>query len=465
MNRERENINLVCLFKGLRRQSNSPEVGSYVDLLLREPFSLATASLKAFVEQNRGIKQRYNIEVLNLSDNGDGIIDSVKFDKVFIERILNNNPVAVGFSTYCWNIVATIEIIKRLKKIKPDIKIIVGGRYASIELLERVPNVDFIIRGEGEVPLLHLLENELKNKGIKGVSLKKGNKIIDGGNADILAELDMIPSSYTSGIIKPNQVNMMLELSRGCMNNCAYCSWNSNKTLRILSYNRIREELMYARETGVRHITLIDSAINYKEELLEILSQLVRELGIKNKIKFTYNLRYELINERQVKYLKDIPAFQILIGLESINPNSLVNVNRRVSDLRTFEYVINLLKPICKPSIGVILGIPGDTPEQFKQTIYYLENLNYRQRSSIGAVLVSLLQVFPESNIYKERARFKIHTFSEGVPYLKSNISWNTKDIVNTIRWVIQYGEKSRLNIRGVEGDYVIEDLQKTLEK
>jgi radical SAM superfamily enzyme YgiQ (UPF0313 family) len=465
MNRKRRNVKLICLFKGIKRQSTLPEVGSYVDMLLTVPFSLATASLKAFAEQNIEIKKRYDIEMLNLSDNGDGIIDSVKFDKVFIERILNNNPVAVGFSTYCWNILATIEIIKRLKKIKPDIKIIVGGRYASIEFLKRVPDVDFVIKGEGEIPFVELLRSAFEKKRMKGVAFKSEGRIIDGGSSDIVSNLDLIPSPYICGIIKPNQVNMMLELSRGCVNNCAYCNWNSDKTLRIHSYKRIREELLFAKEERIRHITIIDSAINYKEELLESLSQAVRELGLNRKMKFTYNLRYEIINERQVKYLKDIPAFQILIGLESINPNSLVNVNRRVSDLRKFEYAVSLLKTVCKPSIGVILGLPGDTPEQFKQTIYYLENLNYRQRGSIGAVLISLLQVFPASGIDKDRLKFKIRTFSKGVPYIRSNISWSPGDIVETILWVKDYRRRSRLNIRGIEGDWVIEDLKKTLKR
>src|SRR5690606_33309965 len=69
-------------------------------------------------------------------------------------------PDIVGFSCYIWNIEETAVIIRMLKKIRPDVRIVLGGPEVSYDTaywMERLPEVDFIVMGEGEETLHHLL--------------------------------------------------------------------------------------------------------------------------------------------------------------------------------------------------------------------------------------------------------------------------------------------------------------------
>lgn len=455
MNRNKKNINLVCLFKGINIIKGGIEQGGYVDALLCEPYSLANAYLKSYAEKFDDIKSNYNIVLINLSDKGRGIVDCVTYQEEFIECILSNHPYAIGFSTYCWNIDTTLLLVRKIKRINPRIKILIGGRYALKEYLLRYPEIDFIVKGEGEIPFVKLLKNNLKKPAnIPGVSYLYNGHIVDNGDAEIIKDIDEIPSPYLKGIIKPNKYNMMLELSRGCLNNCGYCRWNSNKTYRYHSKKRIYQELLFAKQNKLKHITIVDSAINYEIKLLRYLSDVMTKL--KSRILFSYNLRHELIDVYQIQYLKNIPTFQALIGMESINSTALKICNRKISSLRVFENSVKLLNYYCEPLVGVILGLPGDTADSFKETINYLERVNSIPDMKIGMVLISLLQVFPDSLLYKYKNVLKIKTYTKGTPYIISNFTWKKKQLKDVYLWLQDFKKYSKLQIKGIEGEWTL---------
>lgn len=59
----------------------------------------------------------------------------------------------LGFACYIWNIEMTLHVVDMVKAVRPDIKIVLGGPEVSFtadELLERCPNIDYIVQGEGE---------------------------------------------------------------------------------------------------------------------------------------------------------------------------------------------------------------------------------------------------------------------------------------------------------------------------
>ena len=87
-----------------------------------------------------------------------------------VSDLYQKKPDVVGFSLYIWNIEETIKVMRMLKKVKPDVKIVAGGPEVTYDYdywLERVPEIDVIVIGEGERTFKHLLdvyagERELK---------------------------------------------------------------------------------------------------------------------------------------------------------------------------------------------------------------------------------------------------------------------------------------------------------------
>ena len=77
-----------------------------------------------------------------------------------VSDLYQKMPNVVGFSLYIWNIEETIKVMRMLKKVKPDVKIIAGGPEVTYDYdywLERVPEIDVIVIGEGERTFKHLL--------------------------------------------------------------------------------------------------------------------------------------------------------------------------------------------------------------------------------------------------------------------------------------------------------------------
>jgi len=119
--------------------------------------SLSVRSIVSYVK-NKGY---------NNIDFFEGTINDEYF--YLLKNILKDNPQVIGFSTYIWN----IELVKKLtfdiKKINENIKIFLGGPEVSYNknVFLEIPHIDFIIRGEGEIPVLKLLEGK---DNIAGVS-------------------------------------------------------------------------------------------------------------------------------------------------------------------------------------------------------------------------------------------------------------------------------------------------------
>lgn len=70
-----------------------------------------------------------------------------------VSDLFTKKPDVLGFSCYIWNIEETIRVIQMLKKIMPELTIVLGGPEVSYDTtywLKRLPEVDFIVMGEGE---------------------------------------------------------------------------------------------------------------------------------------------------------------------------------------------------------------------------------------------------------------------------------------------------------------------------
>ncbi|MBM4387223.1 MAG: radical SAM protein, partial [Deltaproteobacteria bacterium] len=416
-------------------------------------------------------------ELANIVDNGRneaGFFENVGLGESEALSLLEGNPHAVCFSAYCWNIEAALFACGVIKKASPATKTVIGGRAvdgAGGEILYENPSVDFVISGEGEIPFNFLAANDfdgdkLESAGgdhapasaaVAGVSrlfFRSGaGKQTNSLRFEPVRELDSIPSPYLAGVIKPPPDGLMMEISRGCLNNCGYCAWNSSKLRRSFSRERLESELGWAVKNGYGHITLVDSAINYEMETLSAFVSALKAADPGRQLSFTYNLRHEVITPEQIELLREIPPFQLLIGMESLTPDALSNSDRKRFDTGRFEETVRMLAGIAPPVIGVILGLPGDTLDGFKQTMEYLAGLQENSdRPLIGAVLVSLLQVFRGTGLYAKKRELGIKTAEKGIPYLIENGTFTNNDLKKAVRYLNDFRARHQVLVKGPEG-------------
>jgi len=145
---------------------------------------------------------------------------------------------------------------------RPDILIIAGGPTATFSdkyLLKDMPEIDICVRGEGEYTTFELIEHLKNNDGlsniisnIKGVTYRKNGNIIRNQNRPFIKEIDIIPSPYLTGILKPEDLlnqngEISILTSRGCVYRCTYCNFSamSRHTIRYHSIDRVMSQCKF----------------------------------------------------------------------------------------------------------------------------------------------------------------------------------------------------------------------------
>jgi hypothetical protein len=265
---------------------------------------------------------------------------------------------------------------------------------------------------------------------------------VRGGPPASVQELDTIPSPFLSGILEPELDSMMLELSRGCLHSCGYCTWNSDKQLRHFSPARIEAEVRWARERGHRHITLNDSAINYDTPVLARNVAAVASADPAKTLSFTYNLRHELVTAEQLACLAKLQTHMVLCGVETLHPPAMTEVERSVVNPAALHRTLHTIaQTTIPPVVSIVLGLPGDTEEGFRHTLETLLSwcvASPGDKPTVGAVLVSLLQVYRGSRLWHRRQELGLRFDQQGIPYLLEGGGWSCASLARAKAYLVQ---------------------------
>ncbi len=318
------------------------------------------------------------------------------------ETILKCNPGSVGLSIYIWNrdfLVQTAELIKAENK---DIIIFAGGAEITAAALSLMDNNNFnyLIRGEGEIPFVKLLEF------LTGKEKIKPGKLL---NMSWLNDLELIPSPFLSSNLDPADWDGLLwELSRGCPYNCSFCSESRGvKGVRYYREERIRKELILFEEKKTEQIFVLDPTFNIDRDRALGIIGLIKEYA--PNIHFIFEIRAELLDEELAAAFAELHC-SLQIGLQSSRINVLKNVNRSF-DPDQFSKKISLLNKYGAVfGLDLIYGLPGDTISGF------LGSLDYALNQIPNHLDIFRLSVFPGTVLYEEAESFNL-LFEENVPY------------------------------------------------
>lgn len=246
-------------------------------------------------------------------------------------------PDVICFSCYIWNIEQTLQLSRDLKKISPGIRIILGGPEVSFnagQILHNLPEIDLIVKGEGELVLNYVLsnpENLDDLAAIDGLCYRKGGTIYESNNLALIDDLSQLPRPAYELLASLKHRIIYYESSRGCPFNCAYCLSSTVPGVRYLPVSRVQEDLRYLLGIGSRQIKFVDRTFNSDEpRARRIMTFLLLQ---ENQTKFHFEIRAELISDSFIEFLTSVPAerFYFEIGIQSTCPQALQAVNRPAS--------------------------------------------------------------------------------------------------------------------------------------
>ena len=366
---------------------------------------LAAASLKAQLDSIPSISQRIDVSFNDYTvDNSAGFIS---------QDICRNIPDMVGFSMYLWNRPLVLETCRIIKGKFPGVKLFAGGPEATalpLILLDCAP-FDFVIKGEGEIVLTEVM-NKLLNgdtlEDIPGVFLK-GAKLHPGKDQQPVMDLNSLPSPFLTGTIDPCQYSGLLwELSRGCPFKCGFCFESRGVAgVRQISLERIRKELELFEEKKVTQVFVLDPTFNSDmKRAKKILRMIIKTAPL---IHFTFEIRAEFIDSEIAKLFAGIHC-SLQVGLESADREVLANVNRTIDTVQYAKKVALLNSAGAIFGLDLIYGLPGDTPDGFK------ESLNYALRMQPNHLDIFPLAVIPGTALYDHAESFSLNSLQDA-PY------------------------------------------------
>lgn len=356
----------------------------------------------------------------------------IAMEQKMISLIEEVKPDYLGLSVNSGSLAASYYLFGLVRKRYPHIKTVMGGGIFSDQLAIGSPNLEYflektksfidrIIIGEGEILFRKMLEGEFPdNKRVLEPSDLNG-ELFDINNAPIpdFTDLDIKAYPYSSGYT-----------SRSCPFQCAFCSetvlWG--KYRKKTPQKAVEDFIKLYKRDGRQMYSLSDSVTN------PIIDSLAEEF-----IKSEYAIYYDAC-VRAEKEVGDINntikwrrggLYKAWLGVESGSQRVLDLMNKKTTIDRIKAAVTALANAGIKTATLWIVGFPGETEEDFQQTLNLLEELKDYIYDAEGTPFWYFLKGQPGSNTWQAKKSKLLYP------------EW-AKDMLITQTWILDEGEPNR---------------------
>lgn len=334
------------------------------------------------------------------------------------ERFLQEErPDLFGVSVFTFNRHEAMRLAALARAANPRCLIVAGGPHATHlphHLLEHYPQVDVVVRGEGEETLLEVAQAHGRGDldralpAIPGVTFRapgrETGRLVDTPERPVIMDLDTLPhpsaDPATVGVDPTTQFEFIIT-SRGCPAACTFCSspefWG--RAMRFRSARNMIEEVRLLREKhGVVYVSVRDDTFTVnKKRVIDFCRGL-----IEGKVDLLWDCqsRVNAVDEERLAWMRRAGCTHIQYGVESGSPRMLLRINKGITPDQVRAAAAATRRVGLGLSIYLITGIESETDEDLESTTRLIEEI----RPHDG--LVSPMTVYPGTSLYEEaRAR------------------------------------------------------------
>lgn len=357
----------------------------------------------------------YEIDMLN------DILDNYKPGLICIESCHENHS-------------SVSKIIEKCKQKFPQVPVALRGEIATFlpkEMLERNSCLDFVMRYDNEYTILNLVNNLTEGKNnfseIGNLAYRDSidKSIIINELSEPIKNLDILPypdrELYDIKKYLQRDSETIVRSSRGCPGKCSFCIKTKLSPFRIFSIKRFCDEIEQLQSYGFESFFFSDDTFAFSDKRVKEFYDEIKRRGLK--IKWTSNIRIKDINEYKIKLMKEIGAYRVFVGIETINSNSSMLINKNITKEEMLEKIDILKKYNLEFHASFILGSPGDSEEDLEETCKFLKSLD--------PTLVTFNQIkpFPGTDLYLNPNKYEIIMEDR---FWFENDDWTDKAIFGT---------------------------------
>jgi len=343
----------------------------------------------------------------------DAVAERMDYPQIH-ERILKFKPDIVGATIFTPTFYGNLVLAKLVKRILPNCYVCMGGvqhvRMFSGETLKH-PEIDFLVRGEGEIIFANLLDALEKGKPlieVEGISFKNDGKVISIGKEGYIADINNLPppafeimplNLYKNRIGTGKQVGTVAT-SRGCPYQCNFCD-HPYRTFRSYSVNRIMSEMGFFYKRGVREFVFFDDMFNITPKRAMDISDGIIKLF--PDIVWSFRGRADQITEEMVKKIKKAGCTQVMFGLEAAKDEDLKAIKKHITIEQFLRGVALCKKAGIRTSANYIIGFPTHKSRQD-----VLDLLSFAIKCGTDYSQYNILLPYAGTEIYNDGVRRKI---------------------------------------------------------
>jgi radical SAM superfamily enzyme YgiQ (UPF0313 family) len=290
-----------------------------------------------------------------------------------VERLLAHKPRIVGFGIYIWNVEETTRVVAMLKRVAPDVTVILGGPEVSHETAEQqiVKLADYVVTGWGDITFPKLCAQILDGP--------KPLMKVHAGEQPPMGDIRLPYHLYSEDDIAHRTI--YVEASRGCPFKCEFCLSSLDKTAWPFPLEAFLAEMDSLYQRGARLFKFVDRTFNLNVKTSQRIMQFFLD-----KLQAAPNdpvyAHFELVPDHLPDALKEsiaqFPpgALQFEIGIQSFNPEVQSLVSRRQNNEKAADNIRWLHEHShAHLHVDLIAGLPGEDVDSFARGFDHLVSL------------------------------------------------------------------------------------------
>jgi radical SAM superfamily enzyme YgiQ (UPF0313 family) len=280
-----------------------------------------------------------------------------------VQKLLESSPRIVGFGVYIWNVEETTKVVAMLKRVAPDVVIVLGGPEVSYETSEQeiIKLADYLVTGWGDVTFPKLCGDILHGP--------KPLMKVHAGVQPPMADIALPYALYTDNDIAHRTI--YVEASRGCPFKCEFCLSALDKTAWPFPLDAFLAELETLHARGARLFKFVDRTFNLNVKTSLKIMQFFLDKLEANPEDPVY-AHFELVPDHLPDALKEgiskfpAGALQFEIGIQSFNPAVQALVSRKQDNQKAADNIRWLsTQSNAHLHVDLIAGLPGEDMASF----------------------------------------------------------------------------------------------------
>jgi anaerobic magnesium-protoporphyrin IX monomethyl ester cyclase len=373
------------------------------------PFTpLGLGYLAAVLEKNG-----YEVDVIDCQASG------IRFEEAKAE-LSKRQPDVVGLTSTTLTYKSALRIIEIAKEVCPKCLTIIGGVHVTFwdeNALKECPQLDLVVRKEGEITFLELIKKLEAGKSfddVLGITYRKGKDVARTPDRPYIEDLDSLPFPAhhlwpLDRLKKYGDVMFPLMTSRGCVFWCEFCSAVRmfGRKFRMRSAKNVVDEIEYIHKTyGANIFTFYDDAFTVDQARVE---EICRELHARNlKVTWDCGTRVDMVTKELLQKMKDAGCIAIWFGVEAGSQQVIDAMGKGFTANRT-KQAFKMAKEVGLITVAsVVFGFPGETRESAMATVKLVEEID---PDDIGYYIATPYPGTPMADYVKKMGWVKVTDF------------------------------------------------------